>query len=216
MTSTSEIIDSLVIDAKPVRRLRPPALRALCWLAFAALVLTLVGVGHGVRPDLMLKLREPAFATSVAAALASGVLAAVASFMASVPGRSRRWLLLPAPALALWVSTIGYGCLTNWVSVGPQGMAPGETARCFATLAITSIPLSLLMLIMLRHVARLSPAPVAMIGSLAVAAMTALALSLFHPLDATVLILLSNFGVTALLLACSGLYGRRLFEWVAR
>lgn len=79
--------------------------------------------------------------------------------------------------------------------MGPEGMFVGETARCFATLTITSIPLSLLMLAMLRYVARLS---------------------LFHPLDATVLILLSNFGVTALLLAFSGLYGRRLFEWVAR
>ncbi|QDL36415.1 NrsF family protein [Rhodoferax sediminis] len=216
MTSTSDVIESLVIDAKPVRRLRPPALRALCWLLFAALILVLVAVGHGVRPDLMFKLRQPAFATGVAAALLTGVLAAMASFVVSIPGRSRRWLLLPAPALAAWISTIGYGCLTDWVSVGPQGMSLGETARCFATLAVTGIPLSLAMLVMLRHVARLSPAPVAMMGSLAVAAMTAAALSLFHPLDATVLILLWNFGVAALFLTFGGLYGKRLFEWVAR
>lgn len=216
MTSTPDLIDSLVADAKPVRRLQPPAVRALCWLAFAALVLVLVAVGHGVRPDLLLKLREPVFFASVLAALMTGVLAAMASFMVSIPGRSRRWLLLPAPALAAWISTIAYGCLTNWVSIGPDGISPGETARCFATLAITSVPLSLVMLIMLRYVARLAPAPVAMTGSLAVAAMTAVALSLFHPLDATVLILLWNFGVAALFLAFSGLYGKRLFEWVAR
>lgn len=216
MTSTSEVIDSLVLDAKPVRRLQPPALRALYWLMFAALLLALVAVGHGVRPDLVLKLRQPVFATSVVAALLTGILAAMASFIASVPGRSRRWLLLPAPALVVWISTIGYGCLTDWVSVGPQGMSLGETARCFATLAVTGIPLSLVMLIMLRHVARLSPVPVVMAGSLAVAAMTAAAVSLFHPLDATVLILLWNFGVAALFLVFSGLYGKRLFEWIAR
>lgn len=216
MTSTSDVIDCLVADAKPVRRLHPPAVRALFWLMFAALILVLVAVGHGVRPDLMLKLGQPVFATSVVAALTTGVLAAMASFIASVPGQSRRWLLLPAPALAVWISTIGYGCLTGWVSIGPDGMSLGETARCFATLVVTSVPLSLVMLIMLRHVARLSPAPVAMVGSLAVAAMTAVALSLFHPLDATVLILSWNFGVTALFLAFSGLYGKRLFEWVAR
>jgi hypothetical protein len=216
MTSTSDVIDSLVADAKPVRRLQPPAVRALCWLLFAALMLALVAVVHGVRPDLMLKLRQPVFATSVMAALTTGVLAAMASFIASVPGRSRRWLLLPAPALAVWISTIGYGCLTSWVSIGPDGISLGETARCFATLAVTGIPLSLAMLIMLRYVARLSPAPVAMTGSLAVAAMTAVALSLFHPLDATVMILFWNFGVTALLLAFSGLYGKRLFEWLAQ
>ena len=216
MTSTADVIDSLVADTKAVRRLQPPAVRALCWLMFAALILALVAVGHGLRPDLMLKLREPAFATSVVAALVTGALAAMASFIASVPGQSRRWLLLPAPALAVWISTIGYGCLTGWVSIGPEGMSIGEAARCFATLAITGIPMSLVLLIMLRYVARLSPAPVAMMGSLAVAAMTAVALSLFHPIDATVLILFWNFGVAALFLTFSGLYGKRLFEWLAR
>ncbi|MGF6756335.1 NrsF family protein [Paraburkholderia sp. GAS42] len=215
MTSTSDLIDSLVADAKPVRRLRPPVTRALCWLSFAALVLTLVALVHGVRPDLMLKLRQPTFVVGVAAALITGVLASIASFIASVPGRSRRWLWLPAPAVAVWMSTIGYGCLTNWVSIGPDGMSLGETARCFATLAITGIPLSLVMLIMLRYVARLAPTPVVMTGSLAVAAMTSVALLLFHPLDATAMIVMWNIGVAALLVALSGLYGRRLFGWIA-
>lgn len=214
MKSTANLIESLVTDVKPVRRLRSPVLRAACWLLFAALMLALVAVGHGVRPDLMFKLRQPVFATGVAAALITAVLAAVASFIASIPGLSRRWLLLPIPALAVWVSTIGYGCLTNWVSIGPEGMSLGETARCFVTLVVTSIPLSLAMLIMLRYVARLSPTPVVMTGSLAVAAMTASALSLFHPLDATIMILISNFGVTALFLALSKRYGERLFARV--
>lgn len=215
MTPTPDLIESLVADATPVRRLRPPVVRALCWLLFAALILTLVAVDHGVRPDLMLKLRQPVFVTSLAAALATGVLAAIAAFIASIPGRSRRWLLLPAPTLAVWMSSIGYGCVTDWVNIGPDSVSLGETARCFATLAITSIPLSLLMIIMLRYVVRLFPTPVAMTGGLAVAAMAAVALSMFHPLDATVMILVWNFGVTVLLLVLGGLYGRRLFEWVA-
>lgn len=215
MTSTPELIDSLVADAKPVRRLRPPVTRALCWLLFAALLLALVALVHGVRPDLIVKLRQPTFVVGVVAALITAALASTASFIASVPGRSRRWLWLPAPAVMVWMSTVGYGCLTDWVSIGPDGISPGETARCFATLAITGIPLSLVMLIMLRYVARLAPTPVVMTGSLAVAAMTAAALSLLHPLDATVMILMWNVGVAALLLALSGLYGRRLFGWVA-
>ncbi len=216
MTSTPDLIDSLVADAKPVRRLRPPALRALCWLMFATLLLALVAVGHGVRPDLLLKLHQPIFFTGILAALMTGALAAMAAFMASVPGQSRRWLLLPAPALAVWISTIGYGCLVDWVSLGPDGMFLGEAARCFATLAIIGIPMSLTLLIMLRYVARLAPVPVAMAGSLSVAALTAAAVSLLHPLDATLMILLWNFGVTALFLVFSGLYGKRLLEWVER
>jgi len=215
MKSTSDLIDSLVADAKPVRRLRPPVTRALCWLLFAALMLTLVALVHGVRPDLMVKLRQPTFVVGGAAALITAVLASTASFIASVPGRSRLWLWLPAPAVVVWMSTIGYGCLTDWVSIGPNGMSPGETARCFATLAITGIPLSLAMLLMLRYVARLAPTAIVMTGSLAVAAMTSAALSLFHPLDATVMIVMWNVGVAVVLMVFSGLYGRRLSGWVA-
>jgi hypothetical protein len=181
----------------------------------AALLLMCVAVAHGVRSDLMLRLHQPVFVASVLAAALTGVLAAVAVFVASIPGRSLQWLLLPAPALLTWMSTIGYGCLTDWVNIGPDGMSLGETARGFATLALTGIPLSLTMLIMLRHVARLAPAPIAMMGSLAVSAMTVVALSLFHPLDATAMILMWNFGIAAVLSLGGARYGRRLFAWVA-
>ncbi|RQS72611.1 DUF1109 domain-containing protein [Burkholderia sp. Bp8963] len=214
MRPTSDLIESLVADARPVRPLRLPAARAAGWLLFAILVLVLVGVAHGVRPDLVAKLRQPEFVTGVAAAALTGVLAAIASFVASVPGRSLRWLLLPLPALATWLSTIGYGCLTDWVNIGPDGISAGETARCFATLGLTGIPLSLALLIMLRHVARLAPTPVVMTGSLAVSALTTVALSLFHALDATVMILLWNFGVAAVLSTLGARYAQRLFGWV--
>jgi hypothetical protein len=216
MTRTSDLIDVLVADATPVRRLRSPAARAACWLLLAATVMLFVGIAHGVRADLAVKLHQPPFVISVAAATATGILAAMGAFVASVPGMSRRWLLLPAPASLVWVATMGYGCLTNWVTIGPEGMSIGETARCFATLVLVGMPLSLVMLILLRHVARLSPGPVTMVGSLAVAAMTAVALSILHPLDATAMILLWNLGVAALYLSLSGRYGHRLLGWVAQ
>jgi hypothetical protein len=144
----------------------------------------------------------------------TGALAAVAAFIASVPGRSRRWLLLPVPTAVIWFGTIGYGCLTDWVALGPEGMSLGETARCFATLGLVGTPLSLAMLFMLRHIARLSPTPVVMVGSLAVAALTATALSIFHPIDATLMILVWNLGLAALFLWLSRRYAQRAFEWM--
>lgn len=216
MTRTSDLIDVLVADATPVRRLRPPAARVACWLSFAAVVMLLVGIAHGVRADLAIKLHQPVFVSGLVAAVATGILAATAALVASVPGRSRYWLLLPAPAVVAWVATIGYGCLTNWVAIGPEGMSPGETAKCFATLVLVGTPLSLVMLIMLRHAARLSPGPVTLAGSLAVAAITAVALSILHPLDATAMILLWNIGVAALYLSLSRWYGQRLLGWLAQ
>src|SRR5262249_18997142 len=152
------------------------------WLLFAALLLAIIGIAHGLRPDITECLRQPRFVMAMLGALATGILAAVASFRVSLPDGSRLWLLLPLPTLALWVSVIGYGCLTDWVSIGPNGVRPGEAARCFATLLLTSVPLWIAMLVMLRHASRLRPTEVSVMGGLAVAALTSVALSLFHDL----------------------------------
>jgi len=212
--TTPDLIESLVANAAPVRRLRPPVARAVSWLLFAALMLALLAISHEVRPDLALRLRQPEFVIGIAASLATGVLAAIASFIASIPDRSRRWLLLPLPALVLWVSTIGYGCLVNWVSLSPS-LPLGDEAGCFALLVLTGVPLSLAMLIMLRHAALLAPTRVAISGGLAVAAVTATALSIFHEHDASAIILIWNFGTAVLLVALGGAFGRRMFSWVA-
>lgn len=215
MITTPELISLLAANATPVRRLRPPLTRTAIWLLFAAFILGLLAVGHGVRSDIAERLQQPVFVVGIASSLLTGVLAAIAAFMASLPDRSRLWSLLPVPTLGVWVSTIGYGCLTNWVSIGPNGMLLGETARCFATLVLTSLPLSLAMLVMLRYAAPLRPTAVIITGSLAVAAMTATALSLFHNLDATVMILAWNLGVAALIVGLGRMFGQRMFSWVA-
>ena len=213
MTTTPQLIDALVERAAPVRRLRPPLLRAGLWLSLAALVLVLLVAIHGVRMDLTVQLQHPVFVASLAAALLTGVLAAIAVFMVSLPDRSPWWMLLPAPALAAWLTTIGYGCLTDWVSIGPGGVELGETARCFATLVLTSVPLALAMLAMLRYAVLLRAQAVTLTGALAVAAMTSFALALAHPLDASAMILIWNLGTAALITALGGLFGRRLFFW---
>ena len=210
VTKTPDLIDTLVDCATPVRRLRPPALRAALWLLFAALVLALLAVVHGVRPDLALRLEQPVFVIGMAGALATGILAAIASFKISLPDGSRWWLLLPLPGLALWVSTISYGCLTDWVSMGPNGGRMGEAARCFATLLLTSAPLSIAMLVMLRHAALLRPTAVCAAGGLAVAAITSFALSLFHSLDATIMILIWNLGTALLIAGLASLFGQSM------
>lgn len=215
MIKTPDLIASLAANAAPVRRLRPPVMRAACWLLLAAVVLTLLAINQGIRPDLVQRLQEPAFAVSMAAAALTGVLAAIAAFLVSLPDRSRLWLLLPIPALILWLSNVGYQCLTQWVAIGPDGMSFGEAARCFATLTLTSVPLSLAMLVMLRYAAPLRPIAATLMGSLAVAAITATALSLFHVIDATVMILMWNFGTAVLFLGLAGIFGRRMFRWVA-
>src|SRR5262249_23355192 len=145
----------------------------------------------------------------------TGILAAIASFKVSLPDTSRSWLLLPIPTVVLWISTIGYGCLTDWVSVGPDGVRIGEAARCFATLLLTSRPLSVVVLVVVRYAALLRPTAVCMTGGLAIAAITSFALSLFHDLDATIMILVWNLGSAALIAGLAGVFGRSLLAWIA-
>ena len=215
MTSTPDLIDELVASADPVRRLKHPLIRAGQWLLFAAVVLGLIGIAHGLRTDIFECVRQPRFVIAMFGAVATGILAAVASFRISLPDGSRLWLLLPLPALALWVSAIGYGCLTDWVTIGPDGVHFGEAVRCFATLLLTSVPLSIAMLVMLRYAALLRPTEVSFMGGLAIAAMTSFALSLFHDLDATMMILIWNLGSAAILATLAVVFGKSMFAWTA-
>ena len=214
MIATPDLIESLSRNMKPVRRLHPPVTRAACWLLLAAVGVGLLAVSQGIRPDIMSRIHDPSFAAGIVGAVLTGVLAAVAAFLVSLPDRSRLWLLLPAPAVVLWLSNIGYQCLGDWVSIGPDGVSIGEATRCLATLVLTSLPLSLAMLVMLRYAAPLRPTAVTCMGSLAVAAITATALSLFHSADATLMIIMFNIGTAMMFVGFGALFGRRMLQWI--
>jgi hypothetical protein len=215
VVTTPGLIEILTAHATPVRRLRPPLLRAGIWLLAAGLILVFLASLYGLRPDLAERLRQPTFAAALAGSLLTGALAAIAAFHLSLPDRSRLWLLLPVPALVLWASSIGYGCLTDWVSIGPDGVKLGTTLECFATLVMASVPSLVILLVMLRHTARLHPTTVAMMGGLASAGVAATALSLVHQLDASVMVLLWTLGASALIVALSGVLGPSLFTLIS-
>ena len=215
MTSTPDLIAALSANLTPVQRLRPPLVRAIMWLMLAAFVLVLIGMGHGLRPNLSMYLANTTFLVGLSASLLTGIFAAIAAFFVSLPDRSRLWAMLPVPTLVVWLASIGHQCLTNWVDVGPEGMKLGETAECFATLGLTSLPLSLALMLMLRYAAPLHPTRVILMGSLAVAGITASALSLFHALDATVMVLMFNLGASLLILA-AGMVFSAATSWNSR
>jgi hypothetical protein len=204
----------LAANAAPVRRVRPLA-RASLWIAIAALILALLGIGQGFRPDLAERLRQPSFSIAIAASSLTGILAVLTASFLSLPDRPRAWSLLPLPALVLWVATIGYGCVASWVGLAPGGITPAEVARCFATLLLTSVPLSAALLLLLRHAALVRPGAVVLCGSLGVAGMTATALSLFHNLDATIMVVIWNLGTTAAVVGLAGAFGRKMLRMVA-
>ena len=209
MIPTPDLIDVLAEGVTPVRRLRGPMTRAAQWLLLASMVTVMLVVAHGVRPDFWQCLLDQSFVVCTAASLAAGICAAVAAFLLSLPDRSRGWVLLPLPALAVWLSMIGYQCLTNWVAFDPDGMRWGEAARCFSMLVTTSLPLAMTILVMLRHSTPLRPVLATLTAGLSVSAITATAMSLIHNPDATIMVLAWNLGAAAAIIGASSTIGRR-------
>jgi hypothetical protein len=80
---------------------------------------------------------------------------------------------------------------------------------------ITSVPLTLAMLVMLRYAALLRASAVAVTGGLADGALTTAALSLLHAIDATAMILARNAGVVLLIVGLGAAFGRRILLWAA-
>jgi hypothetical protein len=212
MIRTPELIDVLTGELKPVRRLRSPAYRAMCWGIVAGVIVVLLGISQGLRADLAQRVVDVSFTLALAGSAATAVCAATAAFALAVPGRSRLWVLLPLPPLLLWIAAIGRQCLTRWVSYDGGAMMMGDTARCFATVILASLPLWLLMLLMLRRSGAVHRVLPILAGSLAVAATAGVAMDLLHALDASVMILLWNFGSGGVIVLISTLLSQPLLK----
>lgn len=208
MNEADPTIEALVADATPVRRLRAPLRRTLIWVGLALTVATIIGVIHGLRPDLHERLAEPLFVLGMFSALATGVLGAFAALMASLPDRSRRWLLLPLPAALLWVGGITGGCLLRWVTLDPDNVSLGVLLNCLGILTAVSVPLSAALFWMLRPLMRVAPPGTVLMAGFATAALAAAALNLLHDFDASLTILVWNFGAALLVLGFDLLVAR--------
>jgi hypothetical protein len=210
--ATDRLIGRLVAEAEPVRRLRPPHVRAGLWLlavaaagALAILLFSDLGVFER-------RAQDPKLVLELIGTLATGVAAVIAAFHLSLPDRSPAWALVPLPPLALWVLSSGYSCYRHWITFGPGGWAIGESANCFRFILAVSVPLGIALFLVLRRAQPLAPLPVAVVGGLGVAGLAAFLLQFFHPFDVTFMDLTIHLVAVALVVAVSSLAGRR---WIS-
>jgi hypothetical protein len=205
---TEDLIARLAAGLTPVRRLPPPGLQTIAWLAFAGLVLGLAVGFHGVRPDLAERMARPHEVMQLAASLVTGAAAAYAAFQLARPDRPLAWALLPLPPLAIWVGSLGAGCRADLARLGPQAFALGTSWGCLGFITLLSLPLSAGMLWAMRRADRLRPAPVLALGGLAAASLCSAGLTVSHHLDAALMVLLWHGASIAIVVAVSAMFGR--------
>lgn len=215
MANTDDLIDSLSHGAAPVRRLRPPMVRALGVVVLATIVILLLTWIRGLRADFAAQSNDPAYWIQIAGAWLTGLTATLAAFEISLPDRSRLWALLPVPAMVLWLSGFAVGCLAHWIVIPADAPVMEESERCLTTIIATTIPLTLALWLMLRRARPLWPKGAAWVAAFAVAGFADTAHLLLHTVQASALVLIINLVPCAIIILIGGLGGRSRLNTVA-
>jgi hypothetical protein len=195
-----------------VRRLRAPALRAAAWCGFVLVVAAvLYALLDGA--DRTAGFTNNAYVLpSLIGAILTAILAAVAAFQLSLPDRSPQWVWLPLPGLVLWAGFAGLGCLANLGEATTWGSSWVEVRECLTIIIGVSVPVSILMVVMLRRALPLAPTATALMGGLASAAAAGSVLIVVHPHNSTLLDLGVHVVCVAAVIGANALVGGRLLQ----
>lgn len=209
---TDELIRQIAGAATPVQRLRPPWRRALVWLAIAVPYVAVATWFYPATPPLA-AMHGTRFAIEEIAAAATAITAAWAAFCSTVPGYDRRVLWLPLAPLAVWLASVGSGCIADWLRFGMSGIAPRADWGCLpASLALGWLPLAAIV-VMLRRGAPLRPHLSVALGALAAAGLGNVGLQTFHVADASIIVLVWHVGGALVLSALIGAAGSLVLNW---
>lgn len=206
------LIDALGAELVPVRRLPSPWLRALGWLALVAVIAALLFGHYGAQSMLRRWAGAPDLAWAALGAVLTAATAAWAAFALAVPGRTRLWAWLPlAPAL-LWIGASGMGCLRTWLAPGTHIATLHQSADCLVFIIGFSIPLSALLVWLLRRACPLHPLLTALLAGLASAAASASLLEICHAFDAAATDLLTHALAVGIVVGANAAMGGRLLS----
>jgi hypothetical protein len=178
------LIQGLAANLTPVRRVASPLLRTIFWLGAVAITMLVLAAFADLTATERRLMAAPDMWLAVAGSALTAMLATMAAFQLSVPDGKKVWALLPVPSALLWVGASGLGCLRTWLVPGTHDASLAEAKDCFVFIVGLSIPLSAMLILMLRRGYSLWPNLMGLMGGLAVAAASATLLNFFHPFDA--------------------------------
>jgi hypothetical protein len=212
LRSHEALIDRLGTDLVPVRRLLPPWLRTVGWILVVAAIAAVLLMHYGAEPMLRRWAGTPDLGWAGIGAVITAVTAAWAAFALGVPGRRAAWAWLPLPGALLWIGASGLGCLRTWIAPGTQVASMHQSADCLIFIISFSIPLSALLIVLVRRACPLRPVLTAVLIGLASAAASASLLEICHAFDAAATDLLTHVLAVAVVVAVNATMGGRLLS----
>lgn len=210
---TDRLLELIEDDARPVRPLLGPWARMAVWALASAVYIVVVVALMGVREDMAARLGDRRFLLEQGISLLTALAAAVAAFASVVPGANRKIVVLPAVLAALWLLTLGYGCMADWLQRGPAGLSITPDWLCFPAIAMVGAGPALLIVWLLRRGAPLTPVFSVALAGLAAAGLGSFGLRLFHAEDAGLMVLVWQVGSVAVLTALLACAGGRILRW---
>jgi hypothetical protein len=208
--SNDRLVQALGADLTTVRRLPSPGLRALMWLAILGSMALALAMVSDVKAMMIRLMAAPDMWLAALASMLAAVLAAIAAFELSLPDRKAAWALLPLPALLLWICASGMGCLRVWSVAEASTMPPDQPGHCLIFIIGFSLPLSLLLIAMLRRGFSLRPNLTAVVGGLACASAAATLLNFVHPYDAAATDLTVHTLAVTIVVLANTIFGSRI------
>lgn len=213
---TNSLIQQLATTSKPTRPLSNPWARMAVWLAISVPYILLVVLVMSPRGDILEKLGDSRFLIEQVAALATGISAAVAAFASTIPGYNKRYLLLPVFPFAVWLGTLGVGCLLDFSHHGLNGTTFHADWFCIPGIVIVGAIPGLAIALMLKRGAPLTPALSTALAGLAAAGIGDFGLRLFHPEDTGLVVLVWQFGTVFIISLLAGWSGQYFLSWRSR
>jgi hypothetical protein len=205
------LIDALGAELTPVRRLLPPWMRTVGWLAVVAVIAALMISHYGLATMLRRWQLAPDLGVAAFGAVLTAITASLAAFALSVPGRSSTWAWLPVPSALLWIGASGMGCLRAHIP-GMHVLDMHGANDCLIFIISFSIPLSGLLIWLLRRACPLRPVLTAVVVGLASASASACLLEIIHNVDAAASDLLMHALAVVIVIGANALMGGRLLS----
>jgi hypothetical protein len=211
--STEQFVRELAQDARPVRRIAHPYTRTAIWMTLSIAYVGAVLLVMPVRHDLAVKLSDTSFIVEQITALTTGVAAALAAFVTVIPGWSRKWVLLPLFPFAIWLGSLGPGCIQELNRFGLHALPLQHSLWCFPSIVLIGAVPAIAMTVMLRRGAPLTPHVTAALGGLAAAGIGNLGVRVIHPEDVSIMLVVWHVGGVMLLCALAASVGRYFLNW---